>query len=281
MRVRATICGLLLAVLGSGRPAGAQEAADVFVPSFAAVQPAQARPVLDPGTTIRFVTAADYPPFDFTDRDGVPVGFNVDLARALCEELKVPCTIQARAWADLVPALKAHEADAVIASQKITAAARRDILFTHPYYRTPARFVVRAGAGAEAPTPASLAGHTVAVVGGTAQDAFLRAFFPGTKVAPYPTGATARAALKDGKADALFDDGIEAALWLGSDAAGGCCAFRGGPYTESHFFGEGAGIALRPADAELRQALDDALARVTAGGVYADLYLKWFPIGFY
>ena len=79
----------------------------------------------------------------------------------------------------------------------------------------------------------------------------------------------------------MFDDGIEAALWLGGDEAAGCCAFRGGAFTESRFFGEGAGIALRPDDAALRRALDDALARITIDGTYGDLYLKWFPIGFY
>ncbi|MBE7220665.1 MAG: transporter substrate-binding domain-containing protein, partial [Caulobacteraceae bacterium] len=116
---------------------------------------------------------------------------------------------------------------------------------------------------------------------GTAQEAYLKSFFPKAILVPQPTPEAARAALKTGKAEFLFDDGIGAALWLGSDAAAGCCAMRGGPYTESRFFGEGAGIAVRKGDATLRRALDFALARLTRKGVVADLYLKYFPIGFY
>jgi polar amino acid transport system substrate-binding protein len=275
------VCLALASCLAGARQANAEELADDFVPSFVDAGAARTRPVLDPGTTIRFVTTTDYPPFDFPDPHGTLVGFNVDLAKALCSELQVPCTIQARGWSDLVPALKNNEADAVIASQKITAAARRDVAFTWPYYKTPARFVTRTGSAADVPTPSALKGRTVAAEGGTAQEAYLRTFFPGVTVVVYPTAAAAHAALKDGKVDALFADGIEAALWLGSDDAAGCCAFRGGPFTESRYFGEGAGIALRPADADLRRALNDALARITTSGVYADLYLKWFPLGFY
>lgn len=254
---------------------------DVFIPGFWDPQALPAKPDLDPGTTIRFVTGDDYPPFDYARPDGSLTGFNVDLARAICDELSVSCTVQARPWDDLVPALGAEQADAAIASLSITAAARRTADFTRPYYRTPARFVARADTPLAAPSPATLAGHKVAVAAGTAQEAYLRAFFPGAAVVTSPTPDTARVALKDGKAEWLFDDGVGAALWLGSDAAAGCCAFKGGPYTESRFFGEGAGIAVRKGDAALRRALDYALARLSRNGTYADLYLRYFPIGFY
>src|SRR5215470_5797644 len=47
-------------------------------------------------TQIRFLTEVDYPPFNFAGPDGNHAGFNVDLARMICEELKVNCTIQMR-----------------------------------------------------------------------------------------------------------------------------------------------------------------------------------------
>ena len=78
-----------------------------------------------------------------------------------------------------------------------------------------------------------------------------------------------------------FGDGVAFALWLNGTDAGGCCAFRGGPYTESRFFGEGVGIALRRDNQAMKRALDYALKRVAERGVYADLYLKYFPVGFY
>jgi polar amino acid transport system substrate-binding protein len=253
----------------------------VFIPGFWDPQTIPATPDLEPGMTIRFVTADDYPPFNYARPDGSLTGFNVDLARALCEELGASCTVQARPWDNLVPALDAGEADAAIASLAITAAARRTADFTGAYYRTPARFAARTTEPLDTPSPAALAGRKVAVAAGTAQEAYLKAFFPKAVLLPQPNPDVARAALKDGKADFLFDDGVGAAIWLGSDAAAGCCAFKGGPYTESRFFGEGAGIAVRKGDTTLRRALDYALARLARKGIYADLYLKYFPIGFY
>ena len=60
-----------------------------------------------------------------------------------------------------------------------------------------------------------------------------------------------------------------------------CCVFRGGPYTESRFFGEGVGIAVKKGNHTLQQALDYALVQLSQRGIYTDLYLKYFPIGFY
>ena len=279
MPFRTTIAVLVLALL----PSLTARAADpsVFLPGFSDPQAATAKPDLDPGTTIRFVTVGDYPPFDFTRPDGALAGFNVDLARALCAELGTACTVQTLPWDDLVPALTGGQADAVIASLSITAASRRSVDFTQAYYRTPARFVARLDSPALEPSPMTLAGHSVAVAAGTAQEAYLKSLFPKAVLVPQPSPEAARAALKSGKAEFLFDDGIGAALWLGSDAAAGCCAMRGGPYTESLFFGEGAGIAVRKGDATLRRALEVALARLTRKGTIADLYLKYFPIGFY
>ena len=63
--------------------------------------------------------------------------------------------------------------------------------------------------------------------------------------------------------------------------AGDCCVFRGGPYLESRFFGEGVSIAVRKDDGALRRALDWALARVWVSGKYTEAYRKYFPISFY
>ncbi|MDX7953508.1 transporter substrate-binding domain-containing protein [Lichenihabitans sp. Uapishka_5] len=275
---RVFLTALLALMAGT---AVAADSAAVFIPGFWDSQAPLRKPDLEAGTPLRFVTSTDYPPFGFTGPDGTLAGFEVDLAHAVCDELKVPCTIQARPWNDLFPALAGQEADAAIASLSITPASRRLADFTRPYYKTPARFLVRAEAPPLNPTPASLAGQRITVAAGTAHEAYLRAFFPQSIIVTLPSPEAARAALKSGQADLVFDDGVGAALWLGGPGAAGCCAFRGGPFTESRFFGEGAGIAVRKGDAPLRRALDDALARLARDGRYADLYLKYFPIGFY
>ena len=92
---------------------------------------------------IRFLTDDDYPPLDFALADGSLSGFNVDIARAICEELHIGCTIQARRWDTLIDSLETGKGDAVIASISANAAARARIDFTQPYYQTPARFATR------------------------------------------------------------------------------------------------------------------------------------------
>jgi polar amino acid transport system substrate-binding protein len=90
-----------------------------------------------------------------------------------------------------------------------------------------------------------------------------------------------RDALKTAEIDAFFDDGIISDFWLLAPETQNCCAFRGGPFTESRFFGEGVGIAVKTGNNSLRKALDYALAALVRNGTHTDLYLKYFPIGFY
>jgi polar amino acid transport system substrate-binding protein len=189
--------------------------------------------------------------------------------------------VQARRWDTLVDALNEGRGDAAIASLALTEAARRTADFTAPYYKTPARFVARKGSPLSDVSPEALAGKSVGVEKGTAHEAYLRAFFAGADVRPYDNPTSLRSALRSGAIDALFGDGVTLALWLNGTDAEDCCVFKGGPFTESRFFGDGVGIAVKKNNLVLRRALDDALAQLAARGVYADLYLKYFPIGFY
>jgi polar amino acid transport system substrate-binding protein len=269
----------LLAIL-SAAPAFAQ-APRIEAPSFWDPGLQLERPDLSGLRAIRFLTDDDYPPLNFALSDGSLSGFNVDIARAVCEELQVGCTIQTRRWDTIVDSLMEGKGDAIVASIAATPATRGKIDFTQPYYRTPARFVMRKESDMFDPTPAKLAGKTIGVVAGSAHKAFLDAFFPGLVEKTYPDATALREALRTGSIEALFGDGLSLAIWLNGASSDNCCAFRGGPYTESRFFGEGVGIAVRKEDANLRRALDWALARLAARGVYAELYLKHFPIGFY
>jgi polar amino acid transport system substrate-binding protein len=121
----------------------------------------------------------------------------------------------------------------------------------------------------------------VAVVAGTAHEAYLRAFFAETSLKTFPTLDAAKEALKARQVDLLFGDGIALAFWLNGSDSANCCAFRGGPFLESRYFGEGVGIAVRSGNEPLRRAFDWALQKLWEKGVYTDLYLRYFPIGFF
>src|ERR1700690_2072078 len=113
------------------------------VPGFWDPRRRPERPDLSRISIIGFLTETDYPPFDYAGPDGTPAGFNVDLARLICEEIKVACTVQMRRFDTLIAALNSNNGDAVIASFAETPEMRKQVDFSDPYYRTPARFVSR------------------------------------------------------------------------------------------------------------------------------------------
>ena len=230
---------------------------------------------------LRFVTEPDYPPFNYYDEEGQLAGFNVDLARAICQEFNVPCEIATAGWATLVPSLKKGEADAVIASMAITKEALAEVDFTDRYYSTPARFVGPIGGGPKEISVDTLRGLKVAVVAGSSHEAFMRDFFTLAKLIPYPTASEARAALRNGEVDLHFGDGISLMFWVQGTDSGGCCEFKGESYTEPRYFGDGVGIAIRKGDTRMREVLDYALKSIKASGRYEELMLRYFPLPLY
>ncbi len=157
------------------------------------------RPDLSGLRAIRFLTDDDYPPLDFALADGSLSGFNVDIARAICEELHIGCTIQARRWDTLIDSLETGKGDAVIASISANAAARARIDFTQPYYQTPARFATRKDSPLTDATPDALAGKAIGVVAGSAHQSYLATFFPRAVAKTYPSFAALHDALKGGR----------------------------------------------------------------------------------
>jgi polar amino acid transport system substrate-binding protein len=283
------VAAALATVVAPWLSAAAQEPANngaatpaVVIPNFWDPRSRIERPPVGAVPAIRFITTDDFPPFNFLDANGRLTGFNVDLARAICTELGIRCTIQAREWAELPDRLVDKTADAAIAGLAITAEIRARLDFSDVYMRTPARFVVRKDGGQFDMTPEGLRGKRLAVVARTAHEAYLAAMFPEVGRRLYPDADAARAAVKNGEADAHFGDGLQLSFWLESEAADGCCAFAGGPYLESRFFGEGYAIAIaKSPNSDLKRAINAALQAIYEKGVFAELYLRYFPVGFF
>jgi len=226
---------------------------------------------------IRFLTDSDFPPFHYYDEDNILTGFNVDVARAVCLELGAACDIQVRPWAELLPALKKGEADAVIASHTASPNALKVVDFSEPYYFTPGRFAGKRGGAPLEATPEGLEGRRIAVAKGTAHEAYLRAFFRDSSIRIYETPELARDALVAGAVELLFDDGITLAFWLNGTASKACCEFKGGPFAEPKYFGDGVGIAVNRDDVQLKGLINTALKRMRQSGRYEELLLRYFP----
>lgn len=238
----------------------------------------EATPDLTQVPAIRFLTTADYPPFNFRDSSGALVGFNIDLARAICTDLGIACTIQAWPWEQAPRALEDNQGDALIAGLALSPENGALFDFSSIYLMLPGRFVTRREEAGRF-NPAALDNRTVAVRRGSAHEQFVRRYLPGAKLAQFDGEVAALQALADRKADAYFGDALRASFWLNEHVD--CCDFAGEAYFRPELFGEGLAIAFRPGADAARQAIDYGLVRVKRSGVYDELYLRWFPVSFY
>src|SRR6187402_469216 len=123
------LCGVA-AANAQAVPYHADPSARDLVPNLAAVP------------NIRFLTTADFPPFNYRDKTGELIGFNVDLARAVCADLAIACTIQAWPWEQAGKALEDGQGDALIAGVAMTAETGALYDFTNIYLMLPGRFVM-------------------------------------------------------------------------------------------------------------------------------------------
>ena len=190
---------------------------------------------------LRFVTDSDYPPFHYFDEEGVLTGFNVDLARAICEALAVECEIRPVDWEDLFKNLDDGEADAAIASIRIDADALTKADFSSRYYATPGRFIARKDNELKDVRPETVDGKKIGVVKGTGHEAFLKQYFPAAEAVVFETSEEAQSALKAGDLDFVFGDGVGLTFWLNGVTSDACCEFRGGSYLRCEIFRRGRG----------------------------------------
>lgn len=271
---------VLLACIAAAAPASAQTKTEI-VPDIWQGDVLRPKPDLRHLEKLRFVTDSDYPPFHYFDEEGVLTGFNVDLAKAICETLAVECDIRPVDWEDLFTSLDNGDADAAIASIRIDAEALTKADFTQRYYATPARFIARKDSELKDVRPETVTGKKIGVARGTGHEAYLKQFFPSAEAVAFDSADEAQMALKAGQVDLVFGDGIGLTFWLNGVTSDGCCEFRGGPYLDSKFFGEGVGIAVKKGNRQLVEILNYGLEQVHASGRYEGLFLRYFPMSFF
>ena len=227
---------------------------------------------------LRFLTVADYPPFNYRDEAGNLVGYNIDLAEAICTDLSTNCTLQAWPWDQAADALMDNQGDALIGGLALTDETGAAFAFSSVYLRFPARFVVPVDAVADFDAN-TLAGQRVAVRAQSKQAELIGRFLPDSLIVNAETEFAALDLVRLGEADAFFGDALRASFWLGRNRE--CCGFAGDAYFRPDYFGEGLAIAIGPGREEVTKAIDFALGRLARSGKLDELYLRWFPIGFY
>lgn len=229
---------------------------------------------------LRIGVEGAYPPFSEKTASGELVGFDIDIANALCAEMGRKCELVEQDWDGIIPALLAKKYDAIVASMSITEERKKRVDFTIKYYNTPAKFVAAENSGLS-DTPEGLAGKRIGVQRGTIHQCYMEKKFPDAELVLYGTQEEVFQDLASGRLDAQISDSIQALEgFLGTDAGKGY-AFLGGDQFDLECHGEGAGIAVRKGEDKLREAFNDAIKAIRADGTYAKINAKYFDFDIY
>ncbi len=230
--------------------------------------------------TVRIGVEGAYPPFSETTPSGELKGFDIDIALALCEQMQVECELVKQDWDGIIPALLAKKYDAIIASMSITPERKKKVDFTGKYYQTPAKFVAREGVDWD-DTPAGMKGKVVGVQRGTTHHDYMAKRFPETELKLYGTQEEIILDLQAGRIDAVMSDSVQMQEGFLKSPDGKGYAFFGGDHTDPEIHGEGAGIAIRKGDDDLRMMFDDAIKAIRANGTYDRIANRYFDFNVY
>ncbi len=227
------------------------------------------------GEKLRIGVEGAYPPFSWKEADGSLKGFDIEIADALCAKMGKECELVEQDWDGIIPALLAKKYDAIVASMSITEERKKRVDFTGKYYNTPAKFVAPENAAFDA-TPDGMAGKTVGLQRGTIHQCYMEKMFPQTELKLYGTQEEVFLDLASGRIDAQISDSVQALEGFLSQDAGKGYAFLGGDQYDLECHGEGAGIAVRKGEDELREAFNAAIKAIREDGTYAKINAKYF-----
>lgn len=231
--------------------------------------------------TLRIGTEGAYPPFNNLTSDGKLVGFDIDIAQALCDEMKVKCTFVAQDWDGIIPALQAGKFDAIVASMSITPERAEKVDFTHKYYNTPSALAAPKDTTLKGVTKEDLAGKTVGVATTTTHFNYASKTYTDSTIKGYPSSPEEQADLANGRLDAIEDDIVVLDQWL-SSPDGACCKILGTPSPQPvEIFGPGAGIAVRKGETDLVNKFNAAIDAIRANGKYKEINDKYFKFDVY
>jgi arginine/ornithine transport system substrate-binding protein len=232
------------------------------------------------GTDLKVAIDPTYEPFTFK-ANGKPTGFDVDIASALCEQIKRKCVFVEQAWDSMIPGLMAKKYDVIISSMSITDDRLKQIDFTDKYYNTPSRLVTKKTFNFTG--PASLKGMKIGVLKASTQEKYaLGELKPvGVNVVSYDAQDQVYLDIKAGRLDGTVADFLEVGGGFLNKPEGKDFELKGDDLMMPKYFGYGAGIGLRKGQDALKKELNAAIKTLRGNGVYKKINDKYFKVDVY
>lgn len=222
-----------------------------------------------------------YEPFTYKTPAGQPTGFDVDIAEALCAQIKRKCVFVEQVWDSMIPGLQARKYDVIVSSMSITEERKRVVDFTDKYYATPSGIVVKTGTAYTG--PGSLKGKKIGVLKGSTQEKYAMGELrpAGVTVVPYEAQDQVYLDIRAGRLDGTVADKVEVNGGFLRKEEGKGYGFVGPDLSEKKYYGDGIGIALRKGQGELKGQLNGAIKAIRTNGTYDKIAKKYFDFDVY
>ncbi|AJO90244.1 lysine/arginine/ornithine ABC transporter substrate-binding protein [Haemophilus influenzae] len=215
---------------------------------------------------LTFAMEPSYPPFETTNEKGEIIGFDVDVANAICQEIQATCKFKSETFDSLIPSLKAKRFDAAISAIDITDARAKQVLFSDAYYDSSASYVALKG-------KATLeSAKNIGVQNGTTFQQYTVAETKQYSPKSYASLQNAILDLKSGRIDIILGDTAVLSDMISKELE---IQFVGEKVTNKKYFGNGLGIAMHKSNKDLAAQLNKGLAAIKANGEYQKIYDKW------
>jgi arginine/ornithine transport system substrate-binding protein len=219
---------------------------------------------------LRIAFDVPYEPFEYKDENGELIGFEVELAEAMCEEMNANCEFVIQAWDGMIPGLLARKFDLIMSSMSITPERAERVLFSEPYYNTPGGWFAREGFDTDVTDMDAMEGKVVGVQRGTTMDTYVTENMGGVvTIKRYTTADDMVLDLEGERLDVVFVDypvGEQTILSKEGFVEVG----------EPVKLGEGVGVAMRKRDKELAEEVNAALQTLKDNGTYDAIMNEYF-----
>lgn len=213
---------------------------------------------------------ASFPPFETLDAAGQPVGFDVDLARAIAARWGVQVQFDGIGFDGLVDAVQAGRIDSAISALPYQPERTEDVAFSDTYFEAGLFLVTPAGSTSVGSLD-DLAGRRLAVEWGSEGDVqarLLRRRFSDLVLLPGDTPQAALLAVAEGQADAALVDHVSALQFVAADTR---LAIRPPVIVSDPYV-----MALPRRAPVLQEQVAEALQALRADGTLDALNARWF-----
>jgi len=212
----------------------------------------------------------DYPPYEFTDRDGNPTGFNVELTRAIAEVMGLDVEIRLGNWSEMRKALESGEVD-IVQGMALSPERAGEVDFSSPHAMLYQSIWVRKG-DRRISSVEDLHGKTVIVMRNSIMHDFMNQFDPDASLIATDSLAEALTLLNDGKYDCalvskLTGKHLEKELGL-----------KGIRPVAKPILAQQYGYAVRKGNLALLGKFNEGLAILKRTGQYQEIRGRWLGV---